>query len=779
MTGRTHKFTNAVLASLTSLALPLSGIAQVSSGTLTSPTESLSTEPILASGAVTGLVYEQGSRVNPLQALSTEPILVSPLAAVEDSDGDGLADASDNCRMVANSKFGACDSDGDGYGNACDGDFNQDGSTDGMDFVQHFLADFQSGVDSGAGTDMDCDGVVTGLDFADHFLPNFLEGQPGPAAADDRVIARKARTLGGQVFVFEKREDGLGRVSSVVLDSSGREVAETALPSERAPIIDGELQKRMEDSETQLLRVQIALEFPEAPSREASQTGEVETAGGRILQALINGEKVSESILTNNENMAAERHRREVAERVPEYGKMLQAWADQNGLGKAPGLAEALESSGSNLVVELSPAEIRRLAESQEGIVQGIEAYVESQDDIASAMLDTNLSAWALPYPNRRANGVGIYMTESGCAQEFRFANYQRLAGTETNHSRNVGGILKGAAPENYLYCRGGAVLPTVFDLYGALLNDLFPFDIYPEVEGPRIQVVTRSNSSSTGTNYTTTDRNWDNFIYTHMIPTFKSASNTGGGTGNIGSPGKGLNIVTVGNYDHTTDTIAGSSSFVDPFPGVVKPEISAPGQSITAGGFTMSGTSMSTPHAAAFVADQMSDSTWLKFKPHLVKAKIISAATDPIAGGFDAVGFGGIDFLSGHYNGYNYWWSGNNGAFSSWDSADGSSDGYVERQLTISNSWDSVRVVLSWLTRGSYTYTHRTDAHPIGMDLDLRVYDPSGNLVGTSASWDNNFESVEFTPTVTGTYTFKINRYANRDTSNKLRMGLVVNYFN
>ena len=37
----------------------------------------------------------------------------------------------------------------------------------------------------------------------------------------------------------------------------------------------------------------------------------------------------------------------------------------------------------------------------------------------------------------------------------------------------------------------------------------------------------------------------------------------------------------------------------------------------------------------------------------------------------------------------------------------------------------------------------------------------------------------VQFTPTVSGTYTFKINRYANRDTANKLRMGLVVNYFN
>ena len=174
-----------------------------------------------------------------------------------------------------------------------------------------------------------------------------------------------------------------------------------------------------------------------------------------------------------------------------------------------------------------------------------------------------------------------------------------------------------------------------------------------------------------------------------------------------------------------------------------------------------------------------MSDSSFLKFKPHLVKAKILSGATDAISGGADRVGLGGIDFLSAHYNGMNYWWSGSNNAFTVWDLADGSPDGKVEKAKMIDSSWNSVRVVLSWLTRGTYTYRNRNDAHAIGIDLDLVVRDPNGALVGTSASWDNNFESVEFQPTVTGTYTFEIRRHANRDSSNEMRMGLVVNYFN
>ena len=83
-------------------------------------------------------------------------------------------------------------------------------------------------------------------------------------------------------------------------------------------------------------------------------------------------------------------------------------------------------------------------------------------------MEPTGILDWALPYPLTRGNDIGIYMTESGCADESRFAEYTRLAGSETNHSQNVGGIIKSVAPESYLYCRGGAVLPTFFDLYAS-----------------------------------------------------------------------------------------------------------------------------------------------------------------------------------------------------------------------------------------------------------------------------------------------------------------------
>jgi hypothetical protein len=307
----------------------------------------------------------------------------------------------------------------------------------------------------------------------------------------------------------------------------------------------------------------------------------------------------------------------------------------------------------------------------------------------------------------------------------------------------------------------------------------MFPGSPFDELDGPAIQAVTMSMMLGGGTQYRTTDRDWDNFIYNYQIPAFKSAGNQGGGTGVVTSPGKGLNVIAVGNYNDATNTINAGSSSVDPETGNEKPEITAPGTSITAGGFTKTGTSMASPHAAGFAADTLSPYSYLRRRPHLVKANLMSGATDPIAGSAEAVGAGGIDYLSTAYNGRNTWWSGNNAQFHVWDAADGSADSWVEREYFISSGWENVRATLSWLTRGHFTYAHRTDAHPIGMDLDFQVLDPSGSVLAASYSWDNSFESVEFSPTTSGTYTFRIHRYANRDPANKMRMGLAIDYFN
>ena len=50
-----------------------------------------------------------------------------------DSDADGVPDDADNCTLVENAD--QRDTDEDGFGNICDGDFNGDCTTDGIDWA--------------------------------------------------------------------------------------------------------------------------------------------------------------------------------------------------------------------------------------------------------------------------------------------------------------------------------------------------------------------------------------------------------------------------------------------------------------------------------------------------------------------------------------------------------------------------------------------------------------------------------------------------------------------
>ena len=93
-----------------------------------------------------------------------------------DTDGDGVDDNCDNCEAVANA--GQEDADSDGFGNICDGDFNNDCAVNGLDL----------GIFKGAFfsmdplTDMNSDGAVNGLDLG--LFKSAFFGSPGPNGAD-------------------------------------------------------------------------------------------------------------------------------------------------------------------------------------------------------------------------------------------------------------------------------------------------------------------------------------------------------------------------------------------------------------------------------------------------------------------------------------------------------------------------------------------------------------------------------------------------------------------
>lgn len=95
-----------------------------------------------------------------------------------DADADGIADADDNCRLVANA--GQCDSDGDGYGNRCDGDLNNNAFTNAQDatlFRQQLGLPSTGPVFNKA--DINCNGAVNAQDAT--LFRSLLGAPPGPS----------------------------------------------------------------------------------------------------------------------------------------------------------------------------------------------------------------------------------------------------------------------------------------------------------------------------------------------------------------------------------------------------------------------------------------------------------------------------------------------------------------------------------------------------------------------------------------------------------------------
>jgi len=89
-----------------------------------------------------------------------------------DSDLDGIHDSVDNCTNAANPGQG--DSNGDGYGNACDPDLDNDGDVDSADLGLIKTAFFGSDIDA----DLDASGAVDFLDLG--VMAAYYGGAPGP-----------------------------------------------------------------------------------------------------------------------------------------------------------------------------------------------------------------------------------------------------------------------------------------------------------------------------------------------------------------------------------------------------------------------------------------------------------------------------------------------------------------------------------------------------------------------------------------------------------------------
>ncbi|MBL8202014.1 MAG: thrombospondin type 3 repeat-containing protein [Chromatiales bacterium] len=96
----------------------------------------------------------------------------------DDLDGDSIPNNLDNCTLVANAS--QCDSDGDGFGNQCDGDFNNNGVTNAQDTIQMRQRLGQPSVAPAYNVaDLNCNGTVNAQDTV--LFRGLLGLPPGPS----------------------------------------------------------------------------------------------------------------------------------------------------------------------------------------------------------------------------------------------------------------------------------------------------------------------------------------------------------------------------------------------------------------------------------------------------------------------------------------------------------------------------------------------------------------------------------------------------------------------
>ena len=412
----------------------------------------------------------------------------------------------------------------------------------------------------------------------------------------------------------------------------------------------------------------------------------------------------------------------------------------------------------------ITAEEISALAKNYKELI--IEDYIEP---IPEANIDyildrIQLSNYAFSN-SYTGNGIGVGVVEANCKDTnfpirypSRYTSYCTSTTTDTHHSMVVN-ILQHASPEAHIF--------------GFKNNNPYP---NPNSYSPPLQVLTYSYGSNTGDQYSSTDMNMDNYIYENRTINFKSAGNTGD---YITSPGKALNIITVGavcpvapcskDQNNITDGYTSYSSRNNSVVGNEKPE-QGMYTDIDMGyyGF-IDGTSAAAPLLAGFMASLLDECTFCRRQPAMMKAALISAENIPIlnARDWDKDNTKSAQkiqkFSTTTWGAGGAWWDGKNSSY--FDKND--------EIVLIENNVNAGRrhkITIAWLSEGNYISSNRK----IQQDLDLCVYQ-NGYSLKCSASWDNPFETVEFVAPTGDPLRVVIRRY--RNGGGRVILGYNINY--
>jgi hypothetical protein len=233
-----------------------------------------------------------------------------------------------------------------------------------------------------------------------------------------------------------------------------------------------------------------------------------------------------------------------------------------------------------------------------------------------------------------------------------------------------------------------------------------------------------------------------------------------------IGSPGTGYNVLTVGGVndrgtagrgDDRIWYVPGSngSNWFDR-PGDAwnshgdynKPNLVAPAVGVrTANGLAASGTSVATPIVAGVAAQLLANEPVLAAWPEGARAVLMAGAIHrvPMPNGSRNVDHEGVGMTSAYWT--NLIASAGDNQFGGYR-IDSLLPGETPVQQVSVRAGDRLRVALAWSSHTSGRNLSKTDV--LRADLDLRVTGPNGSVIG-SYTIDNSYEFVELTMPTTG----------------------------
>jgi hypothetical protein len=262
----------------------------------------------------------------------------------------------------------------------------------------------------------------------------------------------------------------------------------------------------------------------------------------------------------------------------------------------------------------------------------------------------------------------------------------------------------------------------------------------------------------------------------------YVASAGNDGLTNNVGSPATAWNVISVGAFDivdtgnWSDDFMASFSSAVNPTTGCEKPNVAASGVDVdtlgdSAGGWLTDdydGTSFSAPFATGNLANGMVlDSTMLT-SPEAAMAALMATAWHNIEGVSRLSGQDGAGGIQGAALARAA--MANQIASTTVTPASFTATGYYTYNISL-KAGDRTRVCIAWGSQANSTYT----TNVLDADLDITILAgtnaTSGTSYGSSSSFNNNFEIVEFTPPTTGTYTIRVNDFRFDGTSE--RMGI------